>query len=191
MKIELARRRMGLTVGALALTACAGVPISTVARLSTKGPDYLLDAQPVDLRVALEVDERIKAAATQPPVLVAVLKSGDADATPVLERNIPLAADAAAADLLGLPAPGARRNWLVWRVDPAGARQFAEVQQRLRDMRAAKQKGSLGLGVKLDGIAEAFPQFMSTEIAVWMLIRPADGYYKMWSGRIAEAAKKT
>lgn len=183
------RRRLVLAAGSLALSACGGVPIATVARLATKGPDYLLDAQPLDIRVALDVDERIKAAATQPPVLVAVLKAADTQA-PVLERNIPLANDANPADLMGLPSPGAHRNWLVWRIDRAGAAQFAEVQQRLRDMRAAKQKGSLGLGVKLDGIAEAFPQFMSTEVGVWMLVRPADGYYKMWSGRIADAAKR-
>lgn len=190
MTIEPARRRIGLAAGALALSACAGVPVATVARLATKGPDYLLDAQPLDIRVALDVDERIKSVATQPPILLVVLKTGDADAPPVLERNIPLATDAVAADMQGLPAAGAQRNWLVWRVDPAGARQFSEVQQRLRDMRAAKQKGSLGLGVKLDGIAEAFPQYKSSETAVWMLIRPADGYYKMWSGRIADAAKR-
>jgi hypothetical protein len=184
------RRRAVLVALGLALAGCAGVPVTTVARLATKGPDYLLDAQPLDLRVALDVDERIRAAATKPPVLVVVLKSADSDAAPVVERNIPLAVDTAPAAGQGLPPAGAHRGWLVWRVDPAGARQFAEVQQRLRDMRAAKQKGSLGLGIKLDGIAEAFPQYMSTEIATWMLIRPEDGYYKMWSGRIVDATKK-
>ncbi|MFO1414947.1 MAG: hypothetical protein U1F10_13755 [Burkholderiales bacterium] len=190
MKRQTLHRRLALAVLALALAGCAGVPVTTMARLATKGPDYLLDAQPLELRVALDVDERIKAAATQSPVLVVVLRSADRDAPPVLERNIPLAVDTAPSARQGLPAAGAHRGWLVWRVDPAGARQFAEVQQRLRDMRAAKEKGSLGLGVKLDGLAQAFPQFMSTEVATWMLIRPEDGYYKMWSGRIADAAGK-
>ena len=182
------RRRFALAAGTLALAGCAGVPVTTVARLATKGPDYLLDAQPLDLRVGLDVDERLKAAATKSPVLVAVLRSGDGP--PVLERNIPLVVDTTPSDLQGLPSAGARRAWLVWRVEPAGASEFAEVQQRLRAMRSAKQKGSLGLGVKLDGIAEGFPQYTDTEVAIWMRIAPADGYYKMWSGRIADATRK-
>ena len=107
------RRRFALAAGTLALAGCAGVPVTTVARLATKGPDYLLDAQPLDLRVGLDVDERLKASATKSPVLVAVLRSGDGP--PVLERNIPLVVDTTPSDLQGLPSAGARRAWALAR----------------------------------------------------------------------------
>ena len=70
------------------------------------------------------------------------------------------------------------------------ARQMAELQQKLRDMRAAKQKGSLAIGVRIEGIAEAVPQYATTRIETWMRVAAADGFFELWSGRIADAGKK-
>lgn len=186
------RRRLlllALLPAAAALVAgCAGVPLTTTARLLAKGSDYLAGADPVQLRVALDVDARIKAAVATPPLLRLVLKADGA--APDFVREIPLVADATEPAQLGLPAAAPGRGWMVWRLDADGARQMAELQQKLRDMRAAKQKGSLAIGVRIEGIAEAVPQYATTRIETWMRVAAADGFFELWSGRIADAGKK-
>jgi hypothetical protein len=187
-----AAHRAGALVlfAALALAGCAGVPLGTMARLAAKGPDYFVDAKPAEMRVALDVDARMKSAAIKAPVLKVVLKTEGGEPGSGIVRDIPLVRDAADATLLRLPPPQAGHVWLVYGLDAAGARQMSEIQQRLRDLRAAKQKGSLGVGVEVDGLAEAFPQFATTELATWMQVADRDGFYKLWSGRIADATKK-
>lgn len=175
---------------ALAVTGCAGVPIATMARLAVKGPEYFVDAKPAEMRVALDVDARMGSAVVKPPVLKVVLKTEGGEPASGIVRDIPLVPERADATLLKLPPPQAGHVWLVYGLDPAGARQMSEIQQRLRDLRAAKQKGSLGVGVEVDGLAETFPQFATTELATWMQVATGDGFFKLWSGRIADATKK-
>jgi hypothetical protein len=175
---------------AASVAGCAGVPLATVAQLAMKGQGYLADADPAQVRIALDVDARIKAAALKPPSLNLVLKPEGGDAGAAFTRDIALVPDAADATRLTLPAAGAGRGWLIYGFDAAGARQMAELQQRLREMRSAKQKGSLAISVKLDGVEEAFPQFATTELATWMRVATADGFFKLWSGRIADASRK-
>jgi hypothetical protein len=175
---------------AASVAGCAGVPLATVAQLAMKGQGYLADADPAQVRIALDVDARIKAAAIKPPSLNLVLKPEGADAGATFTRDIALVPDATDSTRLALPAAGAGRGWLVYGFDAAGARQMAELQQRLREMRSAKQKGSLAISVKVDGVEEAFPQFAATELATWMRVAAADGFFKLWSGRIADASKK-
>ena len=179
-----------LAASATLLAGCAGVPLTTSARMLAKGNDYVIRADPAQLRIALDVDERIKAAAAAPPMLHLVVRTDSAHPAPDFVRDIPLVADRADPVQLGLPAVGAGRAWMVYALDAAGARQMAELQQRLAAMRAGKQKGTLAIGVRIDGVAETVPQYATTRIATWMRVAAADGFFELWSGRIADAAAK-
>ncbi|MFO1314081.1 MAG: hypothetical protein U1F58_00625 [Burkholderiales bacterium] len=179
-----------LAIAAAFLAGCAGVPLTTSARMLAKGNDYVIRADPAQLRIALNVDERIKAAAVAPPALHLVVRTDSAHPAPDFVRDIPLVPETADTAQLGLPAAGAGRAWMIYALDPAGARQMAELQQRLSAMRAGKQKGTLAIGVRIDGVAEAVPQYATTRIETWMRVAAADGFFELWSGRIADATKK-
>lgn len=179
-----------LLAAAALLSGCAGVPLTTSARMLAKGNDYVIRADPGELRIALNVDERIRAAATALPMLHLVVRTDAANPAPDFVRDIPLVAETADPGSLGLPATGAGRAWLAYRLDAAGARQMAELQQKLAAMRAGRQKGTLAIGVRIDGVAEAVPQYATTRIETWMRVTAADGFFELWSGRIADAAKK-
>jgi hypothetical protein len=172
------------------LAGCAGVPLSTSARMLAKGNDYVIGAYPAQLRIALNVDERIRAAATAPPMLHLVVRTDAAHPAPDFVRDIPLVASSGDAKELGLPTAGAGRAWMAYQLDAAGARQMAELQQKLAAMRAGRQKGTLAIGVRIDGVAEAVPQYATTRIETWMRVATADGFFELWSGRIADATKK-
>ena len=172
------------------LAGCAGVPLTTSVRMLAKGNDYVIGADPAQLRIALNVDERIKAAVTAPPMLHLVVRTEAAHPAPDFVRDIPLVAASGDAAQLGLPVAGAGRAWMAYQLDAAGARQMAELQQKLAAMRAGKQKGTLAIGVRIDGVAEAVPQYATTRIETWMRVATADGFFELWSGRIADAAKK-
>ncbi|MBK9117332.1 MAG: hypothetical protein IPM22_17350 [Betaproteobacteria bacterium] len=179
-----------LVTAASLLSGCAGVPLTTSARMLAKGNDYVIRADPAQLRIALNVDARIKAAAVAPPVLHLVARTDAAHPAPDFVRDIPLVAEGADPAQLGLPATGAGRAWMIYGLDAAGARQMAELQQRLAAMRAGKQKGTLAIGVRIEGVAEAVPQYATTRIETWMRVAAADGFFELWSGRIADAATK-
>ena len=178
-----------VTVAAL-LAGCAGVPLTTSARMLVKGNDYVIRADPAQLRIALNVDERIKAAAVAPPALHLVVRTEATHPAADFVRDIPLVAEAADAAQLGLPATGAGRAWMIYGLDAAGARQMAELQQKLAAMRAGRQKGTLAIGVRIDGVAEAVPQYATTRIETWMRVATADGFFELWSGRVADAAAR-
>lgn len=184
---DLLRRSMLLATAALALAACAGVPMRTMAKLALAGPDEFLGADPRDLRVALDVDARVKPQPDRVPMLdVALVPTSGAKRS----WSIPLEPDPASAGAQGLRAPRDGRHWLVWRLPEPGVRDFREMQAALKAMRAKDESGSLAITVRQDWIGDGWPALKRDRIETWVRTRTADGYYELWSGRVGEAMER-
>lgn len=171
-------------LGSVALGACTGVPIRTMAKLAVAGPDEILGADAQTLRVALDVDMRVKPVDGRAPVLDVALV---ADSGMKRTWSIPLEADPVPGVAQGLRAPRAGRHWLVWRLPDAGVQDFREMQALLKPMLAKDEIGSLLLKVRQDWIGDGWPALRQDRIATWVRTRASDGYYELWTGRVGEA----
>jgi hypothetical protein len=195
-RLPLAKARHNVVLLALAalLAGCAGIPLSTVARMATFKPETLLDADPAELRVALDFDARMRAVFAQVPELLVSVKPADAGTFVPIDRNIPFGLDDGDPAKLGLAPARPGRQWLVYRLDPRGATALREVQQLMRALRDAKPKphrGVLRIEVKLDGVGDAFPELHDTHLESWLRITAADGFFKLWSGRVGDTGRRS
>lgn len=186
--LRLAGRAALVAAAAVAVGACTGVPVRTMAKLAVAGPEEFLGADARDVRVAIDVDARVKPGEGRVPVLdVALVPASGA------KRGwaIPLEPDSAAAGAQGLRAPRDGRHWLVWRLPEPGRRDFREMQAALRAMQANDASGTLAITVRQDWIGEGWPALRQDRIETWVRTRVADGYYELWSGRVVAATGRT
>lgn len=181
------RRTALVALFAIALAACSGVPMRTVAKLAIAGSDEILGAEASDLRVAIDVDARVKVKPGRAPVLDVVLV---ADSGVRHSWAIMLEPDPVAASAHGLRTPRADRHWLTWRLPESGAREFREMQALLRPMIAKKEVGSLQIKVRQDWIGDGWPTLRGDRIETWVRTRRADGFYELWSGRVGDAMER-
>ena len=172
---------------AIALAACSGVPMRTAAKLAIAGPDEILGADPRDLRVAIDVDTRVKPQPGIVPVLDVALV---ADSGTKRDWSLPLVADPASSGVGDLRLPRGGRHWLVWRLPEQGVHDFREMQALVKPMLAKSSIHSLLIRVNQDWIDESSPAFRQDRIAIWVRTRAADGYYELWSGRASEAMRQ-
>lgn len=181
------QRGLLFAAATLALASCSGVPMRTMAKLAMAGPDEILGAEARDLRVAIDVDARVKVGAGRAPALDVALVADSG-----MKRNwtIPLEPDPVAAAAQGLRTLRGDRHWLVWRLTEAGARDFREMQALLRPMLKKDEIGSLLVKVRQDWIGEGWPALKDDRIETWVRTRESDGFYELWSGRVADAAGK-
>jgi hypothetical protein len=186
-EIVAGRRAALAAAAAIAIGACGGVPMRTMAKLAISGPDEFLGADPRDVRVALDVDTRVKPQAGRVPVLdVALVPASGATRS----WSIPLEPDPASAGGQGLRAPRDGRHWLVWRLPEPGVRDFREMQAALKAMQANDESGSLAITVRQDWIGDGWPALKQDRIETWVRTRSADGYFELWSGRVGDAARE-
>jgi hypothetical protein len=184
----LRRRTLVAAGGGVLLAGCAGVPLSTMARLRRVGPDDLLAADARDFAVALEVDAKVKPASGRGPVVDLSLDPVEAGAFPQVayvlacDPALPLPRE------FGLREAKPGRHWLAYRLTDAAARDVASAQQVIREVRAAKQRGRMSLSVRLDWIADVYPQVRGTEASTWVRLRRADGFVELWAGRVPARA---
>ena len=192
MRILPAREAVGRTALfaalALGLAACGGVPMRTMAKLAMAGPEEFVGADPREVRVALDVDARVKPGADRAPTLdIALAPSSGAKRT----WSIPLEPDPAPAAAQGLRTPRDGRHWLVWRLPEPGQRDLREMQAALKAMQAKDSSGSLAITVRQDWIGDGWPALKQDRIETWVRTRAVDGYYELWSGRVVAAMEKS
>lgn len=186
------RRTLAAASGASALLAagCAGVPVATVARLAAFRPETLLDADPADLRAGLNADARLRPKPGQAPQLAVAVRPAEPGTFAPLDRSIALQVDDGDPVRLGLAPARPGRQWLLYRLDAQGVVALQEVQELLRAARSAKPKphrGSLTINVRHDGVGGAAPELRDTRLETWLRVTAADGFFKLWEGRLADA----
>jgi hypothetical protein len=185
-------RRRGLMLAmAAAMTACGGIPLSSLPRLAQLS-GQLLEADPAQFMVALQVDARVAPPAGAVPLLHIQLKPKVEGAFAPVDRKLPLALTTATSATLGLDAPGTGRRWLVYSLPPATQAELQKVQATVKQAMAQpgyQRGGSLALGVEQKDLAVTDPALARTKWSTWMQVKQSEGFFEVWNGTPEEIRK--
>ncbi|MDD5333676.1 MAG: hypothetical protein PHS32_08015 [Rhodoferax sp.] len=175
----------------LALAACMGVPLRSLPRLMQL-PKELLDANPAELMVALQVDARMTPPVGAVPLLNIKLAPREPGQFEAIDKQLPMQVSVAAAATLGLDAPGAGRRWLLYSLPASTQLELVRIQgimQRARTEAQGKGGGTISVGVTQASLATTDPALADTRWETWLQTRRRDGFFEVWSGTPAQLQK--
>jgi len=172
----LARRGfIGLTLGLL--TACAGVPLGTMLKMSSFSVEDFVKIQPGQVRAAIQLDDVIT---IKPDSTHLKVKVVDADGKP-LAHTIPLRILRQGAKVgTDLPAARRGRHWYRFDIAPEDRPEFAALQKTMSEW--DDTDGSLALE-----IASAFgesPESERVNLEIRLMLDRKDGFFTLFSGKI-------
>ena len=178
-----------------ALVGCGGIPLRSLPRL-VQLSGQLLEADPAQFVVALQVDARVVPPPGAVPLLHIQLKPKVEGAFAPVDRKLPLAMTTATSATLGLDAPGPGRRWLVYSLPPATQAELRKVQAMVKQAQAQpgyQRGGTLALGVEQKDLAVTDPALSRTRWDTWLQVRQSEGFFEVWSGtpeQLRQAAQK-
>jgi hypothetical protein len=190
-------RRSLLLSAAASLAACGGIPLTSLPKLAQLS-GQLLEADPAQFMVALQVDARVVPPPGAVPLLHILLKPKVEGAFAPVDRKLPLALTTATSATLGLDAPGPGRRWLVYSLPPATQAELQKVQATVKQAQAQpgyQRGGSLALGVEQKDLAVTDLALARTKWSTWMQVKQSEGFFEVWNGtpeeirRLAETKK--
>lgn len=177
------------------IAACGGVPLRSLPRLMQLS-QQLLEANPAEFRVALQVDARLVPPVDAVPFLIIKIEPRTAGEFEVIDRKLPLQLTVASAPTLGLDAAPRGRRWLIYSMPPQTQAELRRVQDTVRQARAQSQAtgkasgaGSLGVGLEQDSLAPSDPTLADTRWDTWLQTRQSEGFFEVWSGTLAQLKK--
>ena len=188
-------RRSLLLLAAATLAGCGGIPLTSLPRLAQLS-SQLLEADPAQFMVALQVDARVVPPPGAVPLLIIQLKPKVEGAFAPVDRKLPLAMTTATSATLGLDAPGPGRRWLVYSLPPATQAELQRVQAMVKQAQAQpgyQRGGTLALGVEQKDLAVTDPALARTQWSTWMQVKQSEGFFEVWNGtpeEIRRLAKK-
>ena len=184
-------RRSLLLASAAALAACGGIPLTSLPRLAQLS-GQLLEADPAQFMVALQVDARVVPPPGAVPLLHIQLKPKVEGAFAPVDRKLPLALTTATSATLGLDAPGPGRRWLVYSLPPATQAELKKVQATVKQAQAQpgyQRGGTLARGVEQKDLAVTDPALARTKWSTWMQVKQSEGFFEVWNGTPEEIRK--
>jgi hypothetical protein len=174
------------------LVGCTGIPLRSLPRLM-KLQEQLLEANPSEFMLAIQVDARV----TPPPGAVPILQLGIRPAVPgdfePVDKRLPMRFAIASTNALGLATPPANRRWLIYSLPPESQEELQRLQssfKRLRAQGGGNRGGSLALGISQEGLAVRDPALADTRWETWLQTTRLDGFFELWSGTIADLLKQ-
>lgn len=179
---------MPLLVG---LTACSGIPVRSLPKLYSL-QSQILDIQPSELMVAIQMDERMAPRADAVPVMHLTLKPQEPGAFEVVDKKLPMQLVNQTPASLGLQAPEKGRRWLVFDFPAVSQAELKRLQSHFKSVqvqRKGKSGGSISVGIAQDGVAINSPTFASTRWESWLQTSKAEGFFELWSGTVASLLK--
>lgn len=176
------------------LASCGGIPLRSVPRLMQL-QGQLLEANPAEFMVALQVDARMVPPPGAAPLLVIKVTPREPAAFAAIDKKLPLRLAVASGATLGLEQPLAGRRWLLYSMPAATQAELRQIQNTVKRAKAAAQGGSLSIGVEQDSMAAAVtdPALAHTRWDTWLQTRQRDGFFEAWSGtpaQLQQASKK-
>jgi hypothetical protein len=175
----------------LCLTACGGIPLRSIPKLMQLSNE-LLDADPAQFMVALQVDARMVRPAGAVPLLHLKLEPREKGVFEVVDKKLPLQVALASAEQLGLEAPGKGRNWLLYSLPPSTQLELQRVQSTIKRFKAeanGRNGGSLSIGVEQNSLAPKDLALAHTRWETWLQTKQRDGFFEVWSGTLAQLQK--
>jgi hypothetical protein len=173
------------------LVACTGVPLRSLPRLMQM-PGQLLEANPAEFMVALQVDARLVPPAGAVPILILKVDPREPGTFEAIDKKLPLQVSVASVSTLGLDAPPAGRRWLIYSLPAPTQAELLRIQTVMRQAKANsgnKGGGSLSVGVAQDSLAVTDPALASTRWETWLQFKQRDGFFEVWTGTPAQLQK--
>lgn len=170
------------------LVACAGVPLSTMGYLATRG-GQALEGDPAGFAVAIQHDARMPLAAEAAPELQIRIAPKEAGAFPVIDERMRMRQVALEPVALGLPAADSGMRWRVYVLKPEQVERMRAVQLEFRTRREApggKAGGSLSIGVGIESLASGANPPDGLRLESWLRLLREDGFRKLWSGSVGD-----
>jgi len=172
------------------LAACSGVPLRSLPRLMQMS-GTLLDANPADVMLALQVDARMAPPASAVPLLIIKVTPREPGGFVPIDKKLPLQVAVTSAATLGLDAPPLGRRWLIYSMPASTQAELQRIQATMRQAKANATGGALSLGVEQESLAVAVtdPALADTRWETWLQMKKADGFFEVWSGTPAQLKK--
>jgi hypothetical protein len=173
------------------VVSCGGIPLRSLPRLA-KLPEQLLDADPSEFMLAVQVDARMTPPAGAVPTLQIAIKPATAGTFDPVDKNLPMRFSIASSNSLGLATPPANRRWLIYSLPPESQAELQRLQVFFRDRKAkggGNSGGSLSVGIRQEGMAVQDPALAQTKWETWLQTRKQEGFFELWSGTIADLRK--
>lgn len=186
-------KTQGLALGlaaCAALGACTGVPMRSIPKLMQLN-QQLLEANPAEFSVALQVDARMVPPPGAVPKLQIKIAPKEAGAFEVIDKKLPMQLAVSSTAALGLDAPAKDRRWLIYSLPPATQAELKQIQDFMKTVRAGPQPkgGSLSVGVEQESLASKDPALANTRWETWLQTNRRDGFFEVWSGTPAQLQK--
>lgn len=182
------RRHLLTLLSVATLTACGGIPLRSIPRLMQLSGD-LLQAQPAEFRVAIQMDQRIAPPAASVPMLSIQLTPKVAGAFAPVAKKLPLQLAPATEPAPTSAPPGPGRKWLIYSLPPATQVELSRIQAMVRHAQSQpgyQKGGQLSLGIEQTDLALTQPQLADTEWSTWLQVKQAEGYIQVWNGTPAQ-----
>jgi len=177
----------------LQLTGCAGVPLLSAVKLANVNFIEILEGDPTQIALALNVDAAVSGSREQRPLLHLKVEPKIVGDFEKFERQLDFELTTLDAQLIGLPDKAKNRSWLIYRLSPAAVKGVRDHQTYMEQVRQRKEKkggGSLDIFLDNEWLIEMYPQYRDTDVQIWLRLNAKDGFLKAWSGRLG-AARKT
>jgi hypothetical protein len=165
----------------LSLAACGGIPLRSIPKLMQLSNE-VLEADPAQFMLALQVDARMVPPAGAVPLLHLKLEPREKGAFEVVDKKLPLQVATASADQLGLEAAGKGRNWLLYSLPPSTQLELQRVQSTIKPFKAeanGKNGGSLSIGVEQNSLTPKDPALAHTRWETWLQTKQRDGFFEV------------
>ena len=177
---------------AVMLVACGGIPLRAIPRLMQLQTE-LLNANPAEFMVAVQVDARIAPPPGAAPVMQLDIRPREPGAFAAIERKLPMRLNATSANSLGLAAVGINRRWLIYSFPPESQAELSRIQAFIKKLQArsdGKDGGSIAVGIAQDGVAAKDPALAKTKWESWLQTSRREGFFELWSGSVEELLKQ-
>lgn len=171
--------------------ACTGVPLLAIPKLMQLNT-ALMDANPAEFMVALQVDARLTPPAGAVPLLMIKVAPRETGAFETIDKKLPLQLAVASVATLGLDAPPNGRRWLIYSLPASTQSELKRIQDFIKARRAnplVKGGGSLSVGVEQASLASTDPALADTRWDTWLQTTRKDGFFEVWSGTPAQLKK--
>ncbi len=186
------KKLLALLVLTLAVSGCSGIPLRSLPKLAALQSE-LLDANPAEFALAVQMDARIKPPVGTVPELQLAIRPARPGAFEVVDKKLPMRLTVTPIGQMGLAPAGKGRHWLVFSLSTESQAELARIQAYFKSLQAERANnggGSISLGIAQEGLAATDPALAETRWESWLRTSLRQGFFELWTGTPGELRKQ-